>query len=61
VVPLLPSGKVTQGRRVGIRSLASQIRPIHSGILTRRGEKLSPACQSFIDFIRTTVGAESQP
>ena len=59
VVPLLPSGKVTSGRRVGIRPLGDQIRPIHSGILTRRGETLPPACQSFVDFVRTTVGAEA--
>jgi DNA-binding transcriptional LysR family regulator len=59
VVPLLPSGQVTRGRRVGIRSLGEQIRPIHSGILTRRGERLPAACQSFVDFVRSTVGADS--
>lgn len=60
VVPLLPSGKVTRGRRVGIRSLGEQIRPIHSGILTRRGEHLPAACHHFIDFVSATVGAEAQ-
>jgi len=59
VVPLLPSGKVTQGRRVGIRSLGEQIRPIQSGILIRRGEHLSAACRSFIEFVQTTVGSEA--
>ena len=58
VVPLLASGIVTRGRRVGIRGLGGQIRPIHSGILTRRGERLPAACQSFVDFIRATVGSE---
>jgi len=61
VVPLLPSGKVTRGRKVAVRSLGEQIRPIHSGILTRRGERLAPACQSFVDFVRAAVGPESQP
>lgn len=52
IVPLLPSGLVTRGRRVGIRSLGKQIRPIHSGILTRRGERLPAACEKFIQFVR---------
>ena len=56
IVPLLPSGKVTAGRRVGIRPLDGQIRPIHSGILTRRGETLPAACRSFIDFVSAAVG-----
>ena len=36
IVPLLPSGAVTLGRRVGVRQLASSIRPFHSGMLSRR-------------------------
>jgi DNA-binding transcriptional LysR family regulator len=56
IVPLLPSGKVTRGRKVGVRSLGNQIRPIHSGILTRRGEPLPPPCRSFVDFVRAAVG-----
>lgn len=51
VLPLMANGAVTRGRRVGVRSLAAQIRPIHSGILLRRGERLSPAAQAFIDFL----------
>jgi DNA-binding transcriptional LysR family regulator len=51
IVPLLPDGRVTRGRKVGARSLGDQIRPIHSGILIRRGEKLRPAVQAFIDFL----------
>ncbi len=51
IVPLLPSGVVTRGRRVGVRSLGDLIRPIRSGILTRRGEPLSPASRQFVEFI----------
>jgi DNA-binding transcriptional LysR family regulator len=51
IVPLMPSGVVTQGHRIGARSLGRQIRPIHSGILVRRGERLSPASRAFIDFL----------
>jgi DNA-binding transcriptional LysR family regulator len=51
VVPLMDSGVVTRGHRVGVRSLAGQIRPIHSGILVRRGERLAPATRAFIDFL----------
>ena len=51
VVPLMPSGAVTRGRRVGIRSLGKQIRPIHSGILLRRGERLNAASRAFIEFL----------
>src|SRR5262245_52112293 len=51
IVPLMPSGAVTQGRRIGIHSLGKQIRPIHSGILLRRGERVSGATKAFIDFL----------
>jgi DNA-binding transcriptional LysR family regulator len=51
IVPLLPSGVVTRGCRVGVRSLGTQIRPIDSGILLRRGEALSPAARDFVEFI----------
>jgi DNA-binding transcriptional LysR family regulator len=56
VVPLLRSGRVTRGRRVAIRTLGKQIRPIHSGILTRRGDTLPAACRSFIQFVAAGVG-----
>jgi DNA-binding transcriptional LysR family regulator len=52
VVPLMPGGAVTRGHKVGVRSLAGQIRPIHSGVLTRRGEPLSAAARAFVDFLR---------
>ncbi len=51
VVPLMPSGVVTRGHRVGVRSLGQQIRPIDSGILVRRDEPLPPPSQAFIDFL----------
>jgi DNA-binding transcriptional LysR family regulator len=59
IVPLLPSGAVTRGRKVGIRDLGRQIRPIESGILTRHGERLSEACRKFIEFTRATVGGNT--
>jgi DNA-binding transcriptional LysR family regulator len=52
IVPLLPSGAVTRGRRVAARSLDTQIRPIDSGILVRQGERLSAAAQQFVDFVK---------
>ena len=51
IVPLMPSGVVTRGRRIGVRPLGDQIRPIHSGVLVRRGETLSPASRAFIEFL----------
>ncbi|MBV8878852.1 MAG: LysR family transcriptional regulator substrate-binding protein, partial [Planctomycetaceae bacterium] len=51
IVPLMPGGAVTRGRRIVVRPLGDQIRPIHSGILVRRGETPSPAARAFIDFL----------
>jgi DNA-binding transcriptional LysR family regulator len=59
IVPLLPSGRVTRGRKVGIKGLGHQIRPIHSGILTRRGESLPAACRSFVEFVSAGVGLDA--
>ena len=59
VVPLMPNGEVTRGRRVGQRSLAGAIAPIHSGILLRRGERLSPAVKAFADFLLQGRGGGS--
>lgn len=52
LVPLLLSGAVTRGCRVAVRPMADQIRAIHSGILTRRGEHLSEAALAFVAFVR---------
>jgi DNA-binding transcriptional LysR family regulator len=54
LVPLLPSGLVTRGRRVDVHPLAAAIRPIHSGILWRRRERLSPAAARLVDFTRAS-------
>jgi len=51
IVPLMPSGVVTRGHRVATRSLGKLIRPIHSGILVRRGEPLPPAGRAFTEFL----------
>jgi len=51
IVPLMPGGVVTRGRRIGVRGLGGVIRPIHSGVLVRRGECLSTAGQAFLDFL----------
>ena len=37
-----------------------RIRPIHSGILIRRGERLSTASQAFLDFLRPRGGKRSR-
>lgn len=50
IVPLHASGAVTRGRRVGTRPLKQHVRPIDSGILTRKGERLSDAARRFIEF-----------
>jgi DNA-binding transcriptional LysR family regulator len=50
IVPLHPSGAVTRGRHVGIRSMKRYVRPIDSGLLIRKGERLSNAAQKFITF-----------
>jgi DNA-binding transcriptional LysR family regulator len=53
IVPLLPSGAVTRGRHVAVRPLNGSIRPIHSGLLLRRGEKLSGAGLRLLAFTRS--------
>jgi DNA-binding transcriptional LysR family regulator len=61
IVPLMSSGVVTRGRRVGVRGLGDEIRPIHSGILLRRGEQRSRACQAFLDFLLRPDRAPPEP
>lgn len=58
IVPLLSSGAVTRGRKVAIREIADPIRPINSGILSRRGDRLSAAASEFVGFIRGNGGSE---
>jgi DNA-binding transcriptional LysR family regulator len=57
LVPLMPNGVVTKGHKVSVRSLAGQIRPIHSGILVRRDEVLGSAAAEFVRFL--TLGSRS--
>jgi len=57
IVPLLPSGAVTRGRRVDVHRVDAAIRPIHSGILTRRRERLSPAAARLVEFTRSLAGS----
>jgi DNA-binding transcriptional LysR family regulator len=52
VVPLMPDGSVTRGRRVGVRGLVGQIRPIHSGVLVRRGDELKPEAKAFVELLQ---------
>jgi DNA-binding transcriptional LysR family regulator len=61
VVPLMPNGSVTRGAKVGARSLAGQVRAIHSGILLRRGEAPGPAAEAFIRFLQPRNGAGKRP
>lgn len=54
IVPLLPGGAVTRGRDVVVRPLADAIRPIHSGVLLRRGERPASAASQLIEFTRAS-------
>lgn len=51
IVPLLESGVVTRGHKIAVRSLGNQVRPIQSGILLRRGYRLSAASAAFMKFL----------
>jgi DNA-binding transcriptional LysR family regulator len=52
IVPLLPTGAVTRGRRVEVRPLRTSIRAIHSGVLLRRGHTPAGASQRLLGFIK---------
>jgi DNA-binding transcriptional LysR family regulator len=52
IVPLLPSGAVTRGRAVRVIGIADSIRPIHSGILLRRGDRPAGAAARLLAFTR---------
>ncbi len=51
VVPLHASGAVTRGRKVAIRSLGRQVRPIDSGILLRRDGRLTDAAGKLLESL----------
>jgi DNA-binding transcriptional LysR family regulator len=59
IVPLMPSGVVTRGHKVAARSLGKLIRPIHSGILVRRGEALPLAGRAFTQFLAPAARADA--
>jgi DNA-binding transcriptional LysR family regulator len=54
IVPLMPTGAVTRSRRVEVRSVSDRIRPIHSGVVLRRGDTPSPPAARLLAFIRST-------
>jgi hypothetical protein len=39
VIPLMPGGVVTRGRRVKVRNLDDQMKPLEVGVLARKGER----------------------
>jgi DNA-binding transcriptional LysR family regulator len=55
IIPLLPSGVVTRGHAVTVRRLVDPVRPIESGLLSRRGETMNDASRRFADFIRQEI------
>lgn len=61
IVPLLPTGEVTRGRRLGIRPLGTWITPIRSGILLRQGEILSAGAEQFGRFVQEKCRHYSGP
>jgi DNA-binding transcriptional LysR family regulator len=52
LVPLMPNGEVTRGHRVGVRQMPGVVRPIHSGVMTRKGSRLTPAAETFVRFLK---------
>ena len=53
IVPLLPSGAVTKGRRIAVVTLDAPIRPIHSGVLLRRRETLARPAARLLEFTKS--------
>jgi DNA-binding transcriptional LysR family regulator len=51
IVPLHASGAVTRGRRVVVQSLGKQVRPIDSGILMRRNERVPQPAARLLEFL----------
>jgi DNA-binding transcriptional LysR family regulator len=60
IVPLLPSGVITRGRRVHVTAVADAIRPIDSGVLVRRGETPPDATSRLINFTRSHFADRSR-
>lgn len=53
IVPLVATGAVTRGRRVRTVRLDGPVRPIHSGLLLRRGETPTGAVARLIEVLRS--------
>src|SRR5687767_8909038 len=60
VVPLMPTGAVTRGRHVEIRPIVDVIRPIHSGVLLRRGEIPAGAAARLLEFAKSRFRGASK-
>jgi hypothetical protein len=45
-------GAVTKGRRIAVVALDAPIRPIHSGVLTRRRETLTRSAARLLEFTK---------
>jgi DNA-binding transcriptional LysR family regulator len=56
IVPLLPSGVITRGRRVDVRPMADTIRPILSGVILRRGETPVRGAARLLEFTQSRFG-----
>jgi DNA-binding transcriptional LysR family regulator len=52
IVPLMPTGAVTRGRRVSVQVVEDPMRPIRSGILLRRGEKPAGPAARLIEYLK---------
>jgi DNA-binding transcriptional LysR family regulator len=61
IVPLLASGAITRGRSVEVRAITDPIRPIHSGVLLRRGESPGETTMRLIDFTRSQFADGGSP
>jgi DNA-binding transcriptional LysR family regulator len=55
VVPLMPDGSVTRGRKVGVINLGTPIPPIHSGVLLRRRDEPSPEVRAILASPRASL------
>lgn len=55
IVPLLPNGAVTRGRKVKAVPIRDAMRPIHSGLLVRREEHPSGPAARLIEVMRRAM------
>ena len=58
IVPLFADGRITDGSRVTIHPIDEAVRPIRSGVLTRRDFPLSAPARAFIEFVRRESPAD---